>query len=88
MPKRKGRATSGKATLFVRPHDVMATRAGDGSATVRDVSLAGPVAHIEITLATGATVDVEQAHHLYEADRLKPGDPVSLRFRRAALFAG
>jgi sulfate transport system ATP-binding protein len=82
------RMASGKATLFVRPHDVMATRAGDGSATVRDVSLAGPFAHIEITLADGTTVDIAQAHHLHEADRLKPGDPVSLRFRRAALFAG
>jgi sulfate transport system ATP-binding protein len=80
------RIENGKATLFVRPHDVSAIRAGDGSATVRTVSLAGPVAALEITLTNGTTVDVEQAHHLHDADRLKPGDTVSLRFRRAALF--
>jgi sulfate transport system ATP-binding protein len=81
------RIDNGKATLFVRPHDVSAIRAGDGSATVHTVSLAGPVAALEITLTDGTTVDVEQAHHLHDADRLKPGDTVSLRFRRAALFA-
>jgi len=80
------RILNGKATLFVRPHDVLATRAGDGSATVRAVSLAGPTAALQITLTDGTTVDVEQSHHLHEADRLKPGDTVSLRFRRAALF--
>src|SRR5262249_20686559 len=77
----------GPATLYVRPQDVAIAQDVGGQATVRFVSVAGPVARGELELpGTGQSIEALMQHDALLRRPLAPGERVSVRFNKTRVF--
>jgi len=83
-------APDGDAVAFVRPHEIAL---GPPSldlphASVRQISVLGPMVRVELDLADGATLEVEASRDAFSHLEIDRGSAVSLALRRVRLFVG
>ena len=80
----------GKAAIYVRPHEVEVTFAGEedteSTAQVRHLFAAGPIARLHLRLADGRSIDAEISRAQLESMALDEGDEVGVRFRNRRSF--
>jgi sulfate transport system ATP-binding protein len=78
------------APIYVRPHEIEVSFAVDegvqATGHVRHVFAAGPMARLQLRLATGQFLDVEMSRGQLESMALDEGDEVGLRIRTSRHF--
>ncbi|WP_210435323.1 ABC transporter ATP-binding protein [Saccharopolyspora sp. ASAGF58] len=85
LPLLEGSATSGDATVFVRPESVQVTPRDDGNGRVLSVSFLGSLCRIHTRLADGAEVLAQVSNT--EGANLAAGTPVQVSIRPTPVLA-
>jgi len=82
------RVPNSAGPVYVRPHEVDVGFAADGKTIARVVHLfaAGPIAHVNLRMADGQSLDAEMPRVQLEAMALSEGDEVGIRFRTTRSF--
>ncbi|SEH38168.1 sulfate/molybdate ABC transporter ATP-binding protein [Magnetospirillum fulvum] len=83
-------APDGEAIAFVRPHEIGLGLPGAAQpqASVRQISVLGPVVRIDLDLPEGTTLEVEASRDAFSQLEIDRGSAVSVLLRRVRFFVG
>ncbi|HSV29242.1 MAG TPA: TOBE-like domain-containing protein, partial [Candidatus Omnitrophota bacterium] len=76
----------GPCVAFVRPHDVEVAADTGVPATIRHVTVLGPVVRADLVLGDGTAVEAEISREAHARFALTPGRKTALAFRKMAVF--
>lgn len=71
---------------FIRPHDIEISGEGQVPATVRHVMVLGSMVRADLVLGDGSLIEAEISRDVYSRTPLAPGQRITLRFRKVAVF--
>ncbi|TCP15177.1 sulfate transport system ATP-binding protein [Crenobacter luteus] len=79
----------GQALAYVRPHDLIVSRAADdalASGTVEHIHAVGPLVRIEVATGDGQTLEAVLAKEVFRELAILPGESVFLKPRKVSVF--